>query len=129
MLDEDPQFTVSVLSRASSKSKFASHIKVIVGDDGYPEHQLVDAFKGQDAVVSAIAPGNETTQKSFVDAAVKAGVKRFLPGEFGSDASNPGTLELLPTFRSKTEVVQHLKSQEQTGLSWSGILNGPFFDW
>ena len=91
----------------------------------------MDAFRGQDAIVSAISTSNNAKQKEIIDAAVEAGVKRFIPSEFGGNVRNPAALELLPHHMviGKAEVINYLRDQESRGLSWSAIATGPFFDW
>lgn len=129
-LDKDSHFTVSVLSRAGSSSTFPSHIKVHRVDDSYPEDQLLTALKGQDAVVLLLPTTDAQTHKSIIDASIKAGVKRIIPSEFGSDTSNPAIIDEVPIiFKAKQEVAQYLQSKEETGLSWTGIFTGCFFDW
>ena len=127
--DADPYFTVSILSRGSSTSTFPSHLKVHrIGDD-YPEDQLLEAFKGQDAVISTIAPSNVAHQKTIIDTAIKAGVKRFVPSEFGSDTLNDNAMAILPQFfKEKKETVEYLKAKEKEGLTWTAVVNGPFFE-
>ena len=67
---------------------------------------------------------------NIVDAAVTAGVKRFIPSEFGSNTLNKKVVELFgATMEAKVKVLNHLKEQESTGLTWTGIATGPFFDW
>jgi hypothetical protein len=128
-LDKDPQFTVSILSRESSKSSFPSHVKVHTIDDGYPEKDLLDIFTGQDAVVSMVSYGSTAKQIDFVNAAVAAGVKRFIPSDFSTDPRNPVAIALLPHFKDKNDIVDYLKTQEAKGLTWSGVITGGFFDW
>lgn len=128
-LDTDPYFNVSVLSRKGSSSKFPSHVKVFPIDESYPENELQDAFKGQDGIVLLLPPNEVEKQKRIIDVAIKAGVKRVIPGEFGSDTTKKEVLDAVPIFASKVEVVKYLQSKEDTGLSWSAIINGGFFDW
>ncbi|MCJ1466368.1 hypothetical protein MMC07_004987 [Pseudocyphellaria aurata] len=128
-LDKDPYFTVSVLSRKESSSTFPSHIKVHQVDSSYPEDQVLEALKGQDAIVLLLPPTDISIHKSVIDTAIKAGVKRVIPSEFGSDTSNPAVIEQVPVFKGKQEVTDYLKSKEGTGLSWTGIITGGFFDW
>lgn len=127
--DADKHFTVSVLTRKSSKSTFPSHLKVHhVGDD-YPENELLEAFKGQDAIVSTIATANAVQQQKMADAAVKAGVKRFVPSEFGSDTRNEKAMAILPQyFQGKADSVDYLKAKEKDGLTWTAFVTGPFFE-
>jgi len=127
--DTNPYFTVSILSRNSSTSTstFPSHLKVHrVGDD-YPEEELLKEFKGQDAVISTIATSNVAHQKTIIDIAIKAGVKRFVPSEFGSDTLNENAMAILPQlFKEKRETVEYLKGKEKEGLTWTAFVNGPF---
>lgn len=125
----DARFSVSILSRKSSQSKFPSGIKVFRVGDEYPEVDLLEAFKGQDAVVSTIQTASAATQKQIIDACIKAGVKRFIPSEFGSDVSNEKAMQILPQyFAGKKATVDYLKEKEKSGLTWSAFVTGPFFE-
>jgi hypothetical protein len=70
-------------------------------------------------------------QKPLIDAAVEAGVKRFVPSEFGSNTLEPNALRYLDHSKLHAEAVEHLKSKEGqgNGFSWTAIACGPFFDW
>lgn len=127
-LGKDSSFTVSVLSRNESSSTFPSHIKVHRIDSSYPEDELLPALKGQDAVVILIPPMQVHNHKSIIDASVKAGVKRIIPGEFGIDFENQKIIDQVPGFKLKQEVTKYLQSKEGTGLSWTAVINGAFFD-
>ena len=128
-LTSDPRFTVSILTRKSSKSTFPSHLTIHRVSDDYPESELVSAFKGQDAIVVMVASASAHKQKDFIDAAVKAGVKRFVPSEFGGDTENEKALAILPQlYGGKKEVVDYLKGKENDGLTWSAFVTGPFFE-
>lgn len=128
-LMSDARFTVSILTRNSSKSTFPAGLTVHRVADDYPESELVAAFKGQDAVISTIATAVTGQQKKLIDAAIKAGVKRFVPSEFGSDTRNEKAVAILPQyFKGKRDTVAYLKEKEGTGLTWSAFVNGAFFD-
>jgi hypothetical protein len=125
----DPYLTVSILARHSSKSTFPPYVKVHGISDEYPEAELLEAFEGQDAVISTIATVGAVLQKSIIDAAIKAGVKRFVPSEFGSDTRNEKAMAILPQyFKGKLETVEYLKTKEKAGLTWTAFVTGPFFD-
>ncbi|KZV90941.1 NAD(P)-binding protein [Exidia glandulosa HHB12029] len=73
--------TVFVLTRGD-------HSKVPTGATGRKvdygrEESLVDALKDVDVVVSALSQGGFAVQPALADAAKKAGVKLFVPSEFG----------------------------------------------
>ncbi|KAF5017369.1 hypothetical protein F66182_10705 [Fusarium sp. NRRL 66182] len=125
----DPRFNVSVLSRQSSTSEFPKDVKVHrVGDD-YPDDEVLSAFKGQDAVISTMATASLGQQTRLIDLAIKAGVKRFIPSEFGSDTRHPNAMAILPQyFGGKNATVDYLIEKEKDGLTWSSFVTGPFFE-
>jgi hypothetical protein len=128
--DTSSHFTLSILTRKSSRSTFPSHIPVHrVGDD-YPEAELLEALKGQDVVISTIATQAILKQKTIIDAAIKAEVKHFVPSEFGLDTQNEQGMAVLPQlFKPKVEIVEYLKSKEKKdGLRWTAFVTGPFFE-
>ncbi|KAI4214279.1 MAG: hypothetical protein L6R36_009431 [Xanthoria steineri] len=122
-------FNVTALTRKSSSATFPSEVKVQSVDDGYPSDQLVAVFKGQDAVINLLPPISVEQHNSIADAAAEAGVKRFIPSEFGSDTTNPRILELVPMFGHKSAITKYLKTKESSGLTWTAVVNGAFFDW
>lgn len=127
-LTSEPSFNISILTRKSSKSTFPSKYKVIQVDDDYPLNQLVDAFRGQDALVSTLPGRPYTVHLRMIDAAIQAGVKRFIPSEYGNNTC-PAAAELVSLYGDKAKVIDYLKAKEETGLTWTAIHTGQFFDW
>jgi len=119
-------FNVSVLSRPESKATFPANVTVHRTE--YTVERLVPIFKGQDAVVSVVGSFGIASQNVFVDAAVQAGVKRFIPSEYGCDTSNSRVLEIAPILKGKADVAAYLKEKQSSGLTWTSIITGPFFD-
>lgn len=125
----DPNFNVSILSRKSSKSVFPAHLVVHRVSDEYPEDELLEALKGQDVVISTISKAAaDVQQKAIIDSAIKAGVKRFIPSEFGSDTRNEKAMKIFPFFKHKLNTVEYLKGKEKEGLTWSAFVTGPLFE-
>lgn len=122
-------FNLSVLSRASSKATFDSSVKVHKIADEYPLSELVSILKGQDAVITLLRAGATELIKRCIDASVQAGVKRFIPGEFGSNSGSAAAREAVPIFEKKWEVKNYLVEKEREGLSWTSVVCGSFFDW
>ncbi|KAF2208240.1 hypothetical protein CERZMDRAFT_101689 [Cercospora zeae-maydis SCOH1-5] len=117
-------FSVSVLSKSGKTDKLPSSVKTITTD--YSSQSLVDALKGQDAVVSLIP--NQDGQPPLIDAAIEAGVKFFLPSEFGSDIAGSAKIAALPVFAGKVKTQEYLKGkQDQIGYAF--VVNGLFLDW
>ncbi|KAL7896364.1 hypothetical protein HDV63DRAFT_247648 [Trichoderma sp. SZMC 28014] len=125
----DKRFNVTVLRRASSSATYPSEFKVVDVDYDSLE-SLTAALAGQDAVVSTInSAAPVDTQKKFVDAAVAAGVKRFVPSEFGCDLDN-ALARTLPVFAPKVAIQDYLKEKAQSSpLTYTFAYSGPFLDW
>ena len=123
----DSAFSVAVLSRESSEATFPSGVQIHKTD--FSESSLLSAFKGQDAVVSAVGASGFLDQKKIIDAAIKARVKRFIPSEFSSNTLSNAVQDLVPVFQGKKAVVDYLKSRDAEGMSWTGIACGLLFDW
>ncbi|KAM0450018.1 hypothetical protein ACHAPV_008650 [Trichoderma viride] len=125
----DKRFNVTVLRRGSSSATYPSAFKVV--DVDYDSlDSLTAAFAGQDAVVSAINPITPIdTQKRFIDAAIAAGVKRFLPSEYGCDLDNE-LAQKLPVFAAKIAIQKYLKEKaESSPLTYTFAYSGAFLDW
>lgn len=80
-------------------------------------------------MISAVGATGFNEQKALVDAAIHAGVKRFIPSEFSASSQNETVLQLLPLFGQKNDLIKYLKSKESSGLTWSGIATSGLFDW
>ncbi|KAF5865962.1 hypothetical protein ETB97_001538 [Aspergillus alliaceus] len=119
-----------------------SHARVIQGTWQYsiravsnhhrrllPQEDLVKAFRGQDAIVNAITNFSVAEQLRFIDAAITAGVKRFVPSEYGLDNNTPEAQELAPVFKEKGLVQTYLREKESSGLTWTAIACGMWTGW
>jgi hypothetical protein len=71
-------------------------------------------------------------QVPFIDAAVAAGVKRFIPAEWGHD-TRPGKLSgpLADMLSGKTKAGDYLieKAKAHPDFTWTGISTRMFLDW
>ncbi|ORY00053.1 NAD(P)-binding protein, partial [Basidiobolus meristosporus CBS 931.73] len=124
-------YQVTVLTRSEGIS--IPGVKIVVVD--YHNHaNLVEALRGIDAVVSAISGAAILDgQLQLIDAAIEAGVKRFLPSEYGVDLRGLGDIksefqimydvELTP----KNDIREKLISHEDI-ISWTFINAGMFTD-
>ncbi|KAI2471088.1 NAD(P)-binding protein, partial [Annulohypoxylon bovei var. microspora] len=120
-------FQVTVLTREGSTHTFPSNVTVKIVDYT-SQDSLVKALQGQDAVVATLASSALDAQLPLIDAAVKAGVKRFIPSDFGSDTYHP-KVATLPSYKIKVDVQNAVKKAAESGLTWTGVANGPFLDW
>ncbi|KAI1749144.1 NAD(P)-binding protein [Xylaria castorea] len=119
---------VTVLTRKQASHNLPSSAKVVEVDYESLE-SLTNALQDHDAVVSTLGGAALAGQLLLVEAAAKAGVKRFVPSEFGSNTVHPKTSQL-PAFKGKLAVQAALKKEAQTsGMTYTLVLTGPFFDW
>lgn len=123
-------FKVTGLTRESSTATMPEGVRHL--KTSFSAASLVDAFKGQDAIVSAISSitpaGALSLQKSLIDAAIATGVKVFIPSEYGVDTSDRSAPEKIPFLADKINTVDYLKTQ-QDKISWTAIITGSMFDW
>ena len=89
---------------------------------------LTAALKGIDAVVSTVAGSAIKTQTVLIDAAAAAGVKQFIPSEYGSVTTNP-KLEALPLYDNVFKIRHHLQEKADAGqLTWTVLASGAFME-
>lgn len=120
-------FEVSAAVRQSSSATYPESVTIHKTD--YSKDGLVSIFQGQDAVVSCIPRTQVADQKTVVDACVSAGVKRFLPSEYGGDTTLPDIEKRISFTAGKKEFGEYLVGKESQGLTWTRVFTGPFFDW
>lgn len=118
------------VTRAASTSKFPDGVPVKRVDYGSSD-ALKAAFAGQDAVVSIVGFPGVAGQKLAVDAALAAGVKRFIPSEFGINTRKVRGTTIGKILADKIAVVDYLqeKAEQNPGFTWTGLSTGLFFDW
>jgi uncharacterized protein YbjT (DUF2867 family) len=124
----DVGFQVTVLTRAKKPDVSDPGFKVLEVDFTSLE-SLTAALQGIDAVVSTVAGHAHESQLLLIDAAVAAGVKRFIPSEFGSCTTSP-KVQNLPIYSTMAKVRGHLQEKAQTSqITWSVLACGGFLDW
>lgn len=131
-------FDVSILRRSNSSSPSPAGVTEIHISPALGLEELTKALTGQDAVVAAFPLKDVSEHIRLVDAAFNAGVRRYIPADYGScDAASPQAQHHLKLYRDKTAVRVHCEelaeeaSQDQTGASpftWTSIICGHFFD-
>jgi nucleoside-diphosphate-sugar epimerase len=123
------QFNFTVLTRPDSKSTYPSSVKTVKVDASSME-DLTSALKGQDALISTVGNDGIAAQIFLVDAAIAAGVSRFIPSEFGSDVSNPKAIAL-PVFGHKVQIAKYIeeKIKSHPEFTYTPIRNSGLLDW
>ncbi|QDS68150.1 hypothetical protein FKW77_010330 [Venturia effusa] len=121
-------FNVTAIQRAGSTKQVQAGIKAIQVDLSN-KTDLSSAFKGQDAVVSAVPNPVLKTEKIMIDAAIEAGVKRVVLSEFSSNLEAKGKDVNLEIVKDKLEIRRYVEEAVKgTNTEWSSINNGPFLD-
>lgn len=121
-------FNIQVLRRTGSSSTYSPDVKVLDADFSSVE-SLTNALKSQDAVVAALGATGVEAQFTLIDASIAAGVKRFIPSEFGSNLEN-NLVRKLPVFAQKVKVADYLQEKAKTtSLTYTFVYNSAFLDW
>ncbi|KAB5542555.1 isoflavone reductase [Coniochaeta sp. 2T2.1] len=132
----DAGFAVTAITRPASTATFPSEVEVRRADPNSVD-ELTAALSGQDAVVSATATEVVAFagQNALVDAAVAAGVRRFIASEFGHNLERferfaDGKM-LRQMLEGKARTAQYVeeKARENPGFTWTGVGTSGFFDW
>ncbi|KAK5683049.1 hypothetical protein LTS10_004579 [Elasticomyces elasticus] len=119
--------TVTAITRQDSTSPLPEGVKVakVKYDD---ESTLVDALKGQDALVITMgtqAPAD--TQLKLIRAAAKAGVKWICPNEWGPDSANPDLCKDVSLFAHASGPRDEIKKLGKS--SYLGVVCGFWYEW
>lgn len=128
----DAGFTVTVLSRkGGNSSKVPQNPNVTIKEVDYTSvESLKSAIQGVEVVISNVGSEALGAQNPLIDASVAAGVKRFLPSEFGSNLGNSNTAAL-PVFGAKVSTAKYLEevAAKNPNFTYTLVYNGPFLDW
>ncbi|KAI1447289.1 hypothetical protein F5Y02DRAFT_42550 [Annulohypoxylon stygium] len=129
-VQKEPSFTLTILRRASSKFQPPAHLKRIVIPDSYPTDDLVAAFKGQDVVINCMSTFTVPDQFRMIDAAIVAGVKRYVPSEYGLNNMRPDTQALNLVFHTKGKIQEYLREKAAVGaIEWMAVACGMWLKW
>ena len=124
--------SVTVLSRiGGNSSRLKPYPNVVIKEvDFSSSESIAPALEGVSVVVCCIATLALGSQNALIDASCAAGVRRFIPAEFGMDSCNRLCAEL-PVCQPKVATQKYLadKSREYPTFTWTGIANGLFLDW
>ncbi|KAG9600107.1 NAD(P)-binding protein, partial [Aureobasidium melanogenum] len=122
-------FNVTIITRSSSTTTHPSNIPTLRTD--YTPETLTQAFTNQDAVVCVVGPGGIALQKTFVDAAVAARVKRFIIDDFGWGLTAKGFEEFGAIHASRREGWDYAaaNAREVKAFTWTGLSTGNPIDW
>lgn len=129
-----PNVNITILSRLNSTSSLAnlpSSIKKVNADlTDLPT--LISAFEGIDVIVSTISFAVLHHEALYLEAAIAAGVKRFIASGYGVDPAHPSiqTKKDHPFFKPKisNQALQE-KLAAEGKISYTTIVPAAFADW
>ncbi|KAF6826509.1 hypothetical protein CPLU01_09626 [Colletotrichum plurivorum] len=123
-------FHVTIVTRDArgAKQNIPAAAKVVTAENESLD-DLNNAFRRQDAVVCAVPGHLEALLLRILDAAIAAGVRRFIPSEFGSDHSQSAA-HSIPLSAAKIKVAEALQEAAELGkIEYTSILGGPWIEW
>ncbi|KAH7145434.1 hypothetical protein B0J13DRAFT_501121 [Dactylonectria estremocensis] len=121
-------FEVTVFTRIGSAAKDLPEGVHVAQVDYSSLSDLTKALKGKDAVVSTLNGNAIPGQTLVIDAAIQAGVKRFVPADFGSLTTDPKARDL-PCHYTMVQIQQYLAEKARDGqIEWTIFSTGPFLD-
>lgn len=128
-----PNLELSVLTNSSQWLRLPPHLAsntVKHQRSDFSATSLESAFVGQDLVISTTAGGDTDQQIRIVDAAIAAGVRRFVPDEFGHDTLNKNISNRILKSAGRAKVIEHLQSActRIADFEWVGIATGYTLD-
>jgi len=131
-LSDSGHFNITVLTRDPSTVPSLPRVKAVKAD--YTDHaSLVSILKDAhaDAVVVTLGtpPNLLDLETALINASLEAGVKRFIPTEFGIDDRHP-TADKIIIIGYKKAVLQRLEAEAKKGtITYTAIATGAFLDW
>ena len=123
-------FQVTVLARSASTTSYPPAVKLVKISDLEDHEELVRALKRQHVLISCVGPGAFAIQNNLVQACLEAGVKRFIPTEWGFDNDDPACRELCPpVFGAKGKFVDDVLRPREGDLEWTAVASSIWLDW
>ncbi|KAF2092332.1 isoflavone reductase family protein [Saccharata proteae CBS 121410] len=115
-LSHNPSLRISVLTSPSQTpptlSHSHSHPQITHKTTDFSPPSLRTAFAHQDLIISTISGGDYALQTRIINAAVSAGVPRFIPHEFGPDSLNLRVQDRLPPAAERARVIRYLRGMQ-----------------
>jgi len=131
LLDNDFEVTILTREGSTSTDTLSSHPRQKIAKINLSDvNSITPALHGIQGIVSNMASHALLSQKVLIDAAIAAGVQRFIPSDFGSDLSVAAN-KTVPFNKPKVEIHEYIESQIKShpSFSYTSVITGPFFDW
>lgn len=120
---------VTAITRQDSDNKLPSdlhHIKKVNYDD---HKSLVDAMKGQDALIITLKPmAPPDSQFKLMDAAIEAGVEYIMDNEYGVDADNQSLADETMVGAAVLAARKYVEKKGKGRAQWVGLVCGFWYE-
>ncbi|KAG0648775.1 Phenylcoumaran benzylic ether reductase TP77 [Hyphodiscus hymeniophilus] len=97
-------------------TSWIAHVKT-----SFAEPELTSLLEGKETLICCLTGIDIHLSPDLIAAAQRAGVKRFLPAEFGLDTGKEEIRSLLPPYQTRFEIQRRLKS---SGMRWTAVYSG-----
>ncbi|KAF5259324.1 hypothetical protein FOXYS1_10057 [Fusarium oxysporum] len=122
-------FTVTVMSRNPSGVKDLPSSVEVAQVDYSSQDSLVEALRGHDVAIATFGSAAIMNQEQIIDASITAGVKRYIPADWGSLTTDPKA-RTLPINYPLIQVQEYLKKKADAGtLEYTIFSVGAFLDY
>ncbi|KAG9186276.1 hypothetical protein G6011_02832 [Alternaria panax] len=127
------RYQVTVLTYPSQTLSLPHHVTpsdVQHKRSDYTSASLQSAMTGQDLIISTMSGGDAEQQIRIIDAAIAAGVNRFIPDEFSHDSENKQIQARIPKYAGRTKVIAHLQKmrKDHPDFEWTAVATGYTLD-
>ncbi|KAL5370979.1 hypothetical protein DPSP01_014559 [Paraphaeosphaeria sporulosa] len=125
----DNGFSVTVLSRNPSGIKDLPSGVAAAQVDYSSQDSLIEALRGNDDAIATFASAAMLNQEAIMEACIKAGVKRYVPADWGTLTTDPKARSL-PMNYPAVQVQESLRKMADKGLLDYTIFSvGAFLDY
>ncbi|KXH44411.1 hypothetical protein CNYM01_07272 [Colletotrichum nymphaeae SA-01] len=124
----EADFEVTVITYSTEGKSFTPQVKIAITD--FSPQSLHQVLTGQDAVLCVLGHTVFDRQIDVINAAAKAGVKRFIPSDFGTPKGPNDVPEYRAILGKKAQAQALLeeKAKEDGSFTWTSFWNGPLLD-
>ena len=124
----DAGFSVTVLTRSRGSANGIPPGVEVVEVDYLSTDSLVRALRNQDAVVNTVTTEAVHGQKLVIDASIQAGVKRYIPSDWGALSTDP-TVKELPVYAPMSDIQDYVAEKARLGqLEFTIFSTGAFLE-
>lgn len=120
---------MTIVTHSSEGKRFPPQVKIAVTD--FSPQSLQQALSGQDVVLCVLGHAVLDRQVDVMHVAEKAGVKRFIPSDFGVPKGPNDVPEYRAILGKKAQALNLFlkeKAEKNGNFTWTSFFNGPLLD-